>query len=63
VVYREGGGSATLQGTVDSTLTRESVGGYSATIVVSGNNALIQVDGATGHTVNWESTHVTYDVS
>jgi hypothetical protein len=63
VVYREGGGSATLEGSVQSTLTRESVGGYNATIIVSGTDALIQVDGAAGHTINWESTHVTYDVS
>lgn len=56
-VYREAAGSATLQGSVDSPLTRESAGGYNATIAVSGNNAIITVKGLGGNTINWSATH------
>jgi hypothetical protein len=63
LVYREAAGAATLQGTVDSTFTRESDNGWNATITVSGNNALLRVEGDAGADVDWESTHVIYDVS
>jgi hypothetical protein len=52
-VYREAAGAATIQGSVDSPYSRETTGGYNATIAVSGNNALIQVRGAAAHTINW----------
>lgn len=54
VIYREAAGSATFQGSINTGFTRESVPQYNATIIVSGNNALIQVAGQTGHTVNWK---------
>jgi hypothetical protein len=53
LIYREAGGAATIQGTLDTPLTRESNTAWNTRIVVSGNNALIQVRGDTGHTVNW----------
>lgn len=56
-VYREAAGGATLQGAVDSPLTRESAGGYNATIGVSGNNAIITVKGLAAHTINWVVKH------
>jgi hypothetical protein len=52
-VYREAAGAATLQGAVDTPLTRESNTGWDATITVSGNNVVIQVSGAGSNTVNW----------
>ena len=57
VIYREGGGNATLQTTVDSNLTRETVPGWDSTIIVAGNNAVIEVCGATGQTVSWKSDY------
>lgn len=62
-VFREAAGAATRQGTTDSTLTRRSVGTYNVFIEVSGNDALIRVRGQTGHTVNWEVQHFTWDVA
>jgi len=55
--YREAAGAATLEGTVDTALTRESTASWDATISVSGNNVLITVRGATGATVNWTVTY------
>lgn len=55
LIYREAGGAATIQGTLDSPLTRESDTVWNARIVVSGNDALIQVRGDTGQTVNWKA--------
>lgn len=56
-VYREAGGSATLIGTVDNTLTRSLVAGaYDIVVTVSGNDLVINVDGDTGETVNWTGT-------
>jgi len=52
-VYREAAGSAVMEGPVGTPLSRESTGGYNATIEVSGNNALIRVQGAGGHDINW----------
>ncbi len=57
VIFREAAGGATIQNTVDTTFTRESSGNapWNATIAVSGNNALIQVTGQAGKTVNWKA--------
>lgn len=63
VVYRQGGGNATIQGTVDSVLTRESNTAWDVTIAVSGSNVLVQVRGATGQTVHWKSAYVTEEIS
>ena len=63
LVYREAAGAATLQGTVDTPLTRESVGGWDCTITVSGNNALIRVTGAGGSNINWRVQYFTNEVS
>lgn len=57
VIYREGGGAATIQGSVDSTLTRETVAAWDSTIQVSGNNVLVVVRGAAGQTVSWKAAH------
>jgi hypothetical protein len=57
VVYREAAGSATLQGGFDSPFTRESAGGWNASVSVSGNNFLVTVKGLVGHNVNWKSRH------
>jgi hypothetical protein len=53
LVYRDGGG-AIRDGTTDTTFSRETDATYDVYIEVSGNDALIQVRGDTGHTVNWK---------
>lgn len=58
VVYRAGG-VATLLGSVDTPMTRELQGNWNATIIVSGNNAVIQVTGGAGQTIEWKSCHLT----
>lgn len=60
VIFREAAGAATIVGTVDTNLTRESLPGLDGTIAVSGNNVIFTVDGAAGATVNWK---VFYSVS
>lgn len=62
VVFREAAGGATLQGAVDTALTRESDANWDATIDVNGNNARIRVTGRVGHDVNWKSVHHTCQV-
>lgn len=57
-VRRDGGGSAVLIGTPVVTSDDEGTPGYSATIVVSGNDALIQITGAASETVDWTSKHL-----
>ena len=57
VVFREAAGAATLQGAVDTPLTRESHGPWDATIDVNGNNVRIRVTGAVGHNVNWKTMY------
>jgi hypothetical protein len=59
-VYREAAGGATLEGAVNTPLTRESNTSYDATISVSANNALVRVTGVVGHTINW---YVRYEIS
>lgn len=57
LVFREAAGSATLEGTVNTQFTRESSAAFDATIVVSANNALVQVTGEVAKTINWECKH------
>lgn len=63
LVFRAGGGGATIQGPVDTTFSRESVGAYDANISVSGNDALVTVRGQTGHTINWTSAHLALEAA
>lgn len=63
VVFREGGGGATLEGAVSTPFTRESDGGWNNTIAVTGNDAIITVEGDAGATVNWRTCYHTRDVS
>jgi len=63
VVFREGGGGATIQSTVGTPLTRESVTAWDATIGVSGNNVRINVRGAAGQTVNWVVAYTLEEIS
>lgn len=53
VAYREAAGAATLQGTVDTSFTRESDATWDSTIIVSGNNLILQVTGRAGRTIDW----------
>lgn len=52
-VYREAGGGVVVEGV--STNLSKSDSQYDLLITASGNNALIQVKGDTGHTLNWRS--------
>lgn len=63
LVYREGGGGATLEGAVGTPFSRASDGSWDATIDVSGNDARVRVTGALGQTINWRSEHITIEVS
>jgi hypothetical protein len=55
VAYRQGAGSATLQGSVQATFADvETSAGMDATIAVSGNNLLFRVTGLAGTTINWD---------
>ena len=64
-VYRVSGGNATIQGIVDTPYTRNSAGAgvWTATIVVSGTDALVQVKGQTGHDVTWKAFIKVLEVS
>ncbi len=61
-VFREAAGSATLEGSVTTTRSRKSDPQYDVEINVSGNNALIQVQGDTAHNINWKSHHTIIEV-
>lgn len=61
-VFREAAGSATLEGSVTTTRSRKSDPQYDVEINVSGNNVLIQVQGDTGHNMNWKSHHTILEV-
>jgi hypothetical protein len=63
VVYRENGGNATRQGNTQTLLTRESRAAYQVFINVSGTDALIQVRGINGHSINWKCRYFTTEVS
>ena len=63
LAYREGGGGATRQGSVNTDFTRRSDGDWDVTIDVSGNDARIRVTGVAGHTINWKSRHIELGVS
>jgi hypothetical protein len=52
-IYRESG-AATMVDTQLTPFTRESDNTFGARISVSGNNAIIEVNGAAGKTVNWK---------
>ena len=56
-IFREAAGAATKVGNTNSLFTRESDNQWDVTIVVSGNNALVQVEGRTGRTINWKCQH------
>jgi hypothetical protein len=63
VVYREGGGNATLQGVVNSPFTRETTSAWDVTVDVSGTDIQIKVRGAAGQTVNWRFAYTLEEVS
>lgn len=56
LVRREAAG-ALLEGKVHTPFTRVSDKDYVATLEVSGNDALVRVQGKAGHTLNWRSCH------
>ena len=62
LVFREAAGSATILGSVDTPFTRESTVQYNATISVSGNNALITVQGFGTHNIDWKSIHTIEEI-
>jgi hypothetical protein len=51
-VYRTSG-SATIQGSITVVASAENDAGLDATIVVSGNNVIVQVTGIAASTINW----------
>jgi hypothetical protein len=63
LVYREAGGGATLEGAEVTPFSRDSTPAYDAQITVVGNDALLQVRGAVGHTMNWRSEYTLDQVS
>lgn len=56
-VKRHGGGSAALIGAILSPAfaTDAGAGAWTASLAVSGNNLLVKVQGAVGHTVTWSA--------
>jgi hypothetical protein len=56
-IYRTGGGGAVRQGLTDTPYSRNtpSAGVWTTDIIVSGNNAIVQVKGQTGHDVKWRA--------
>ncbi len=56
-VFREAAGAATLEGATDLEFVRASDNQFDMQINVSGNNALIQVQGDVGKTINWRCVH------
>ncbi len=56
-VFRRAAGAATLLGAEDNTLTREDDNQWDFNIVVSGNNALLQVTGRAARNIDWKSFH------
>lgn len=58
LVSRRGAGVAVLEGSVQNTWTNESDPSWTFTLIVSGNDAIIQVRGANGKDVDWTATVV-----
>jgi len=51
--YREGGGGATITGTVDSSQELKNLAPFLAYTSVSGNNVVVQAFGTATYNVNW----------
>jgi len=62
-IYREAAGAAVRQGPIQNNLNRDSDSIFDAQINVSGNNAIIQVLGAAGKTINWKCRYKTMSVA
>jgi hypothetical protein len=63
IFYREGGAGAVQQGVTDTYFTEESHGPWNCRLSVSGNDVLVQVKGAVGHTVSWRACYRVTEVS
>lgn len=57
IIFRQAAGVATLLGSQDPQLTREDDNQWDFNIVVSGNNALLQVTGRATRNIDWKSFH------
>lgn len=53
LISRRGGGPAVLHGSVQNVWSNESDPSWEFTVVVSGNDALVQVKGAIGKDIDW----------
>jgi hypothetical protein len=53
LLFRRGGGPATIEGSVSNEWTVESASAWNFTIGVSGNNCIITVKGSGSHDVDW----------
>ncbi len=62
MMFRDGGAAA-RQGSTTTPFTRESTAAYNAQINPSSNDAVIQVQGQTGHTINWKVKYMLTEVS
>lgn len=62
-VFRQGGGGATIIGQVTTTRTRKSDPQWDVTIIVSGNDVLVQVQGDAAQAVNWLSLHSLIEIA
>jgi len=60
--YREGGGGATALGAMRNRFTEESDTSWTVQMNVSGNNVLIQVQGAAAKNVNWAANYSVQEV-
>lgn len=60
---REGGGGATLIGAVNAVHTGESVAGWNATLVASGNDVTVQILGDVDNNISWHMTAMVQKVS
>jgi hypothetical protein len=56
LIYRAGGGSATIQMGVLGTVTVESNASYDSTITTSGNDVLVRVTGVGSTNISWVAT-------